>query len=395
MTDKKTMYEAMIRFSETARARERLCRNNEFQTRVSLVNPFLELLGYDSRDPDAVKMEYTADIGKAGEKVDYAIFRGGDPYIFIEVKSAEKDIRDARFGHQLARYFLSESKVRFAALTNGVRWCWYRRSAPSANMEKKPFITHETHEISQPNDPVVEWLWSVSRYQQDPGQAERQAQSAFVRQSIMDWIEKMRLAPSDAFVKFLAKEAELGKVLKSNLETMRTDARFALDGYVKGEIDRVLEDAGRRAEREPAATDERDGSDGGVGTPDSPRAADRFAWRVRGEDWRPVKNGVVLQIAVIQYLASLDRRGPDGFYRSARTIKGFPYFLDSLPDTSRPKDYRPIDSPTVRYWVGVHMSTERRRAMLDRLCRQIETRDGSPIRLEEEIELRMPDRGGA
>ena len=388
MTDKKTMYEALIRFGEAARALESRCRNNEFQTRVSLVNPFLERLGYDSRDPDVVRMEYTADIGKAGEKVDYAIFREGDPYIFIEVKSTEKDIRDARFSHQLARYVVTEPKIRFAALTNGVLWRWHRCADPASRvMEERPFITHD---VFQPNGLVAEWLWSVSGHQKDPGQAERQAQSAFVRQSVVDWIEATRRRPSDGFVRLLAKEKELGTVGKKNLEAMRTDVRFALDSYIEGEIDRVLEAAGRRAERELATTNERDGSGDGVGASDDPGRSGGFAWRIRGEDWRPEKNGRDLQIAVTRYLASLHCRGLDDFYRSARMPHGKRYFHESPPDPTDPKQYRTVDSWATRYWVNVNLSTKARRTVLDRLCRQVETRDGSPVRLGTEIEVRMP-----
>ena len=49
----------------------------EEATKMSLIVPFFQLLGYDVFNPLEFCPEYTADIGiKKGEKVDYAILMG-------------------------------------------------------------------------------------------------------------------------------------------------------------------------------------------------------------------------------------------------------------------------------------------------------------------------------
>ena len=46
--------------------------------------PFIQGLGYDVFDPTEVVPEFVADIGiKKGEKIDYAIFKDGNPTILI------------------------------------------------------------------------------------------------------------------------------------------------------------------------------------------------------------------------------------------------------------------------------------------------------------------------
>ena len=95
----------------------------EEATKMSLIVPFFQLLGYDVFNPLEFCPEYTADIGiKKGEKVDYAILMGKDPVILIEAKSVNKKLD--RHSSQLFRYFVS-TPAKFAILTNGIEYKFY------------------------------------------------------------------------------------------------------------------------------------------------------------------------------------------------------------------------------------------------------------------------------
>lgn len=60
---------------------------NEESTKMSMIIPFFQLLGYDVFNPSEFYPEYTADVGiKKGEKVDYAVLNNGTPEILIECK---------------------------------------------------------------------------------------------------------------------------------------------------------------------------------------------------------------------------------------------------------------------------------------------------------------------
>ena len=74
------LHEQLETFAVRAKAIAGYCDNEE-QTKVSLVNPFLELLGYDVRDPRHVRLEEKADFHDGREKVDYAVLRGGEPCV--------------------------------------------------------------------------------------------------------------------------------------------------------------------------------------------------------------------------------------------------------------------------------------------------------------------------
>ena len=64
MTEDSRLEEKLEAFSARARRIAPACDNEE-QTKVSLINPYLEILGYDVRDPMVCRLEYTADIGQA------------------------------------------------------------------------------------------------------------------------------------------------------------------------------------------------------------------------------------------------------------------------------------------------------------------------------------------
>ena len=57
----------------------------EEATKNAFVMPFIQALGYDVFNPVEVVPEFISDIGiKKGEKIDYAIFKDGNPTILIE-----------------------------------------------------------------------------------------------------------------------------------------------------------------------------------------------------------------------------------------------------------------------------------------------------------------------
>ena len=67
--------------------------------------PFINLLGYDVFNPTEVVPEFTADVGtKAGEKVDYAIFKDDEVIMLIECKKYGDDLTEVHTS-QLYRYF--------------------------------------------------------------------------------------------------------------------------------------------------------------------------------------------------------------------------------------------------------------------------------------------------
>lgn len=110
----------------------------EEATKMSLVVPLFQLLGYDIFNPLEFCPEYTADVGiKKGEKVDYAILDNGSPNILIECKSCS-EILD-RHSSQLFRYF-GTTTAKFGILTNGIIYKFYTDLEESNKMDLVPFL---------------------------------------------------------------------------------------------------------------------------------------------------------------------------------------------------------------------------------------------------------------
>jgi len=86
---------------------------NETQTRVSLINPFWEALGWDLKDPQQVKMEkeirehefdFEGEEKKGTKRADYSFYIGTRNVFAVEAKKPSVNLRDARAIFQIKRY---------------------------------------------------------------------------------------------------------------------------------------------------------------------------------------------------------------------------------------------------------------------------------------------------
>ena len=126
----------------------------EEATKMSLILPFFQLLGYDVFNPSEFCPEFTADVGiKKGEKVDYAILRSGQPVILIEAKAVSKKLD--RHSSQLFRYFVT-TQAKFAILTNGIHYKFYTDLDEPNKMDKDPFMEFRLSEIRDSQIPQIE-----------------------------------------------------------------------------------------------------------------------------------------------------------------------------------------------------------------------------------------------
>jgi len=88
---------------------------NESNTRLKVIVPLLELLGWDINSD--VETEYPVRVGSTIAKVDYALSIEGKPTILLEAKGFDSDIND-NFARQTISYGRYED-VKWAVLTNG------------------------------------------------------------------------------------------------------------------------------------------------------------------------------------------------------------------------------------------------------------------------------------
>lgn len=199
----------------------------EEATKMSLVAPFFQILGYDIFNPSEFCPEFTADVGiKKGEKVDYAILINGTPIILIEVKSINKNLD--RHSSQLFRYY-SATNARFAILTNGLTYRFYTDLNEKNKMDTDPF--YEFNLLSLSPDDYIE----IPKFSKECFNEESIFDNASIlmySNQFMDYMHEQLSCPNDEFVRFFLKNAYQGVKTQNVIDKFRPILRKSLNDYI-------------------------------------------------------------------------------------------------------------------------------------------------------------------
>lgn len=119
---------------------------NEEITKQMLILPFLKILGYDIKNPQIIKAEYSPNNVSNSYKVDYCALTNGSPSIFIEAKTFGRNLY--RYVDQLAKYFDGSEHAEVGILTNGTDYLFFSKDSTSNDMNHDPFFTYNLLEYS-------------------------------------------------------------------------------------------------------------------------------------------------------------------------------------------------------------------------------------------------------
>jgi len=89
---------------------------DEQNTRRKIIEPFLELLGWDMLSTE-VELEYSVPMGAGTKKVDYALLLDDKPVIFVEAKGVDSTISDSH--RKQLKSYIRQTGVNWGILTNG------------------------------------------------------------------------------------------------------------------------------------------------------------------------------------------------------------------------------------------------------------------------------------
>lgn len=104
----------------------------EYPTRTIFIDPMLEALGWDVRDPDEVQLECPTIDGKS---VDYAMKINRKIVLYVEAKQLGNPLDDVKALTQVVGY-AANNGVDWCVLTNGVRYKVYKASEKVSAPEK-------------------------------------------------------------------------------------------------------------------------------------------------------------------------------------------------------------------------------------------------------------------
>ncbi len=109
----------------------------EQNTKASLIEPIIEALGWDIRDPDEVHREFKPT--SRDKPVDYALKILRKPRLFIEAKGLGESLADRKWIVQILSY-ATVAGVEWCVLTDGNEYRFYNATAP-VDAEEKLFCS--------------------------------------------------------------------------------------------------------------------------------------------------------------------------------------------------------------------------------------------------------------
>lgn len=210
----------------------------EEATKMSLVVPFFQLLGYDVFNPVEFCPEYTADVGiKKGEKVDYAIMINNEPTILIECKWCGDNLE--KHSSQLFRYF-STSPAKFGILTNGIVYRFYTDLDEANKMDLTPFLEINLQDL---REPLVNELKKFSKEAYDKENIFSTASELKYSNSIKDTLRKLFDEPTDDYIRFILNSIYTGQKNQKIVDKFKPIIKKASNGFINDIVNQKISSA--------------------------------------------------------------------------------------------------------------------------------------------------------
>ncbi len=244
----------------------------EEATKNAFVMPFISLvLGYDVFDPNEVVPEFTADVGtKKGEKIDYAIVKGGDVQILIEAKTIGAPLT-LNHASQLFRYFAT-TNARIAILTNGQQYDFFTDLDRPNRMDDRPFLQLDLLDLDESLIPEVQKL----------------TKEAFDIDSVISAAEELKYIgalkrvlgaqfrdPDDEWIKILTNRVYEGSFTQRVREQFRALVTKAMKQFLADQVnDRLKAALGGQVYPEPTAATAAETTEGPASPPNSQGSKD-------------------------------------------------------------------------------------------------------------------------
>ena len=111
---------------------------SETVTRVLLIDPVLEMLGWDVRNVDLVELEFEPAPSKR-DKADYVLKNDDKNVAIVEAKKFDTKIDELAHREQADGY-ARFAGVKFFVLTDGAKWRLYERDLMTGLEDLKPIV---------------------------------------------------------------------------------------------------------------------------------------------------------------------------------------------------------------------------------------------------------------
>lgn len=210
--------------------------NNEETAKMSLVVPFIRLLGYEPNVPREVRLEYSADFvqgdgKKLPDRMDFAIFdrTGSKPLFVIETKPLGTNLRAK--SQQLARYIAQLPDLHFGIITDGCEYLFYGDLDSPNQMCTEPYFSFALSDSKTDWSKVAAFLSKYSRDNFNAETLKTEAENNRYRQAMIKKLVSILRDPSEneAFMKWLTEDIVQGKRTVAVMTRMNELAKEAVE----------------------------------------------------------------------------------------------------------------------------------------------------------------------
>lgn len=238
--------------------------STEEATKNAFIMPFLQVLGFNVFNPLEVKPEFVADVGlKKGEKIDYAIFKEGEPILLVECKHWQVSL-DLDKESQLFRYY-HVSSAKFALLTNGIEYRFYSDLDEPNKMDTTPFLSFD---ITKIKDVQIAELKKFSKNEFDKNLISASASDLKYTSALRSALLAEFANPSESFVTHFARQAYSGRMTQSVIEQFTSLLKKTLDQYLSDLITDRFKSAMETEKAKEDAAKAQDDAEKAANTPD-------------------------------------------------------------------------------------------------------------------------------
>jgi hypothetical protein len=169
----------------------------EQNTKASLIEPILEALGWDIRDPDEVHREFKPT--SKDSPVDYALKLMRKPRLFVEAKGLGESLSDRKWIVQILSY-AAVAGVEWCVLTDGNEYRFYNAAA-LVDAEEKLFCQVRLSDATEQD--VAKTLSLISRINMEENIIEVLWTAHFVDRRVKDALHRMLESVNKGLVRLI------------------------------------------------------------------------------------------------------------------------------------------------------------------------------------------------
>lgn len=175
---------------------------DEMTTRTKLVDPFIQLLGWDLYSSE-VDLEYAIQMMSSDKQVDYALKLDAEPVVFVEAKGGDSGITEYNVG-QLGDYMQKEW-VELGLITDGKRFIALKLEPSDGGPPEIVRLGSQKLETLPDN----RWLLDLfSRDTIEDGEAEQLATNIVKRKRAVEHLRNNREAIADEVTDVVTRELD-------------------------------------------------------------------------------------------------------------------------------------------------------------------------------------------